>query len=73
MFQQKSKSIFLVNEGMYLLQVIKKLIMHFVKILKLLLNFGVVVKKIHINYKIHLETSNFFIVCENHNEKHYGK
>jgi hypothetical protein len=30
----------------------------------------VIVKKIHINYKIYSQTSNFFIVCVNHNRQH---
>jgi hypothetical protein len=42
--------------------------MHFVEILKLCSMFEVMVKKIHIYYKIHLKTLNFFIVYV----RHYG-
>jgi hypothetical protein len=34
------------------------------------MNFEVIVKKIHINYKLSSQTSIFFIVCVNHNEQH---
>jgi hypothetical protein len=34
------------------------------------MNFEVIVKKIHINYKLYSQTSIFFIVCVNHNEQH---
>jgi hypothetical protein len=46
--------------------------MNLVEILKLLQIFEVIVKKIHINYKIYQKTSSFFIVCINHNKEHYG-
>jgi hypothetical protein len=50
-----------------------KIFMNFVKILRLLWIFKVIVKKIHINYQIYSQTSNFFIVCVNHNRQHnYG-
>jgi hypothetical protein len=46
--------------------------MHYVKIMKLIYIFEVIVKEMHIKYKIHLETSIFYIICINHNEEHYG-
>jgi hypothetical protein len=47
-----------------------KIFMNFVKILKLLRVFEVIVKKIHINYKIYIQSLIFFIVCINHNKQH---
>jgi hypothetical protein len=38
-----------------------KIFMNFVKVMELLEIFEVIVKKIHINYKIYSQTSNFFI------------
>jgi hypothetical protein len=44
--------------------------MNFVKILKLLWIFEVIVTKIHINYKVYSQTSILFIVYVNHNRQH---
>jgi hypothetical protein len=38
-----------------------KIFMNFVRILKLLWIFEVIDKKIHVNYKIYLQTSNFLM------------
>jgi hypothetical protein len=43
-----------------------KIFMNFAKILKLLWIFEVIVKKIHINYKIYSQTSKKFNVFVNH-------
>jgi hypothetical protein len=40
-----------------------KIFMNFVKILKLLWIFEVIVKKIHVNYKIYTQTSFFYCMC----------
>jgi hypothetical protein len=47
-----------------------KIFMNFVKILKSLWIYEVIVKKIHINYKIYSQTSILLIVCVNHNRQH---
>jgi hypothetical protein len=47
-----------------------KIFMNFVKILKLVWIYEVLVEKIHINYKIYSQTSIFFIVCVNYNKQH---
>jgi hypothetical protein len=47
-----------------------KIFMNFLKILKLLWIFKVIVKKIHINYKVYSQTSIFLIVCVNHNRQY---
>jgi hypothetical protein len=64
----KWRIVFIMNSKVFMNFV--KIFMNFVKILKLLWVFEVIVKKIHINYKIYSQTSNFFIVCVNHNTQH---
>jgi hypothetical protein len=44
--------------------------MNFVKILKLLWIFEVIVKKIHINFKMYSQTIKKIIVCIDHNGQH---
>jgi hypothetical protein len=46
--------------------------MDFVEILKLLQILEVLVKKIHINYKIYSKTLNFLIIYVNHSEQFNG-
>jgi hypothetical protein len=47
--------------------------MNFVEIMKLLLIFEVLVKKIPIDYKIYSKIFEIFIVSIDHNEQHNGR
>ena len=58
--RKKSKFMILVDEGMYLLCFIIFYV-DYAKSFQIIFNFEVLVKKIQINYKIYLQTSNYFI------------
>jgi hypothetical protein len=49
-----------------------EIFMNFVKILKLFWIFEVIVKKIHINYKMYSQASIFFTTYVDYNEQHNG-